>query len=152
MATTQTPTTTESPSTTQTPTTTESPSTTESPTSTGIPTTTEQSTTTEPPVTSELPTTTELPMTTGSTSTTEIPITTKQPQHPACLPGTRYDAVFSDDKLTYFFSGDQFWTINNSLEKSDPYKITDFWSDVQCPLDAAFRNENGNIVFFKGGR
>lgn len=142
--------------TTQTPTTTESPSTTESPTSTGtstgVPTTTEQSTTTEPPVTSELPTTTELPITTGSTSTTEIPITTKQPQHPACLPGTRYDAVFSGDKLTYFFSGDQFWTVNNSLEKSDPYKITDFWSDVQCPLDAAFRNENGNIVFFKGGR
>ncbi|CAH3128318.1 unnamed protein product [Pocillopora meandrina] len=49
-------------------------------------------------------------------------------------------------------SADQFWTGNNSLEKSDPYKITDFWSNVRCPLDAAFRDENGDIVFFKGGR
>ena len=135
--------------TTESPSTTESSTSTESPTSGGPPPTTEESTSTEAPVTS---TTAELPMTTESTSTTEIPITKKQHKHPACLPGTRYDAVFGDEKSTYFFSGDQFWTVNNSLEKSDPYKITDFWSDVRCPLDAAFRDENGDIVFFKGGR
>ena len=79
--------------------TTESSTSTESPTSGGLPTTTEESTSTEAPVTS---TTAELPMTTESTSTTEILITKKQPKHPACLPGTRYDAVFGDEKLTYF--------------------------------------------------
>ena len=160
-------------STTLPPTTTEKPTTTELPTTRGLPTTTRAPTTTVKPTTTGLPTTTELPITTESPTTMEVPTTTKSPTttelapsttaipptttektaHPACLPGTRYNAVLVDEnKVTYFFTGEQFWTVNSALEKSEPKNIRDFWREVDTPVDAAYRNKRGHIVFFKGPR
>lgn len=139
------------PTTTRSPTTKESPTTTETPSTTKAPSTTEAPTTTEQPTTTEAPTTTEKPTTTESPTTSVQPTTTNPGDHPSCSPGTRYDAVFVDaNDLTYFFKGDQFWTVNSVLEKSEPKQVRDSWPDVITPVDAAYRNSRGSIVFFKG--
>jgi len=157
--TTETPTTTEPPTTAEPPTTTELLTTTETQTTTDPPTTTESASSTEPPITTGQPSTTELPTTDLTTvlpatttiapNTTDIPSTKVNPSgHPACSPGTRYDAVFVDD-FTYFFKGDQFWTVNNVLQKSEPKQVRDYWPDVPTPVDAAYCNKAGHVMFFK---
>ena len=46
--------------------------------------------------------------------------------------------------------GDNFWIVDRALRRRGPWPIKSFWRDIKIPLDAAYLNKRGNVVFFKG--
>lgn len=170
---------TKKPSTTTVATTTEPPTTT--PKATTKTTTTETPTTTPKETTeastTETPTTTPKPATTGISTTTpkettklstETPtttvISTKQPTKATPTPSIvaildicqikTFDAfVMGFDRKTYVFSGNYFWVLGVRLGvESGPTLISSKWKELNTPIDSAYTNWNGRIVFFKGNR
>ena len=106
------------------------------------------STTTEP-ITSP----TSLPATTPTPTPPTPPPTFEPGVHPACRIESRYDAVVPDGSWsTHFIEGDWFWSLTANLIKSEPKRVKDYWPDVITPINAAYRNKAGNLVFFSGSR
>ena len=100
---------------------------------------------------------TRAPRTTPSTQPPPTDPPTPTAIHPACKPGTKYDAVVMErDRRgkfhTHFFHREMFWTLNERLQRGRPRRVSDYWPDVRTPIDAAYRNRNGNIVFFTGNK
>lgn len=100
---------------------------------------------------------TKRPETTPSTQPPPTDPPTPTAIHPACKPGTKYDAVVMErDRRgkfhTHFFHREMFWTLNERLQRGRPRRVSDYWPDVRTPIDAAYRNRNGNIVFFTGNK
>ena len=59
--------------------------------------------------------------------------------------------MMSTDGRTYVFSGDYFWVLSASLNvEGGPIKITNKWKELETPIDSAYTNPDGRIVFFKG--
>ena len=57
------------------------------------------------------------------------------------------------DGRTYAFSGDYFWVLSVRLTlESGPIKITSTWKELKTPIDSAYTNRDGRIVFFKGNQ
>ncbi|KAJ7357480.1 hypothetical protein OS493_024996 [Desmophyllum pertusum] len=141
-ATTTKPTTTEA--TTTKPTTTEAtttkPTTTEATTS--KPTTTEA--TTSKPTTIE-PTTTETTTTEAETPTPSLPVLD------ICKVEKFDSFMMGRDGRTYVFKGDYFWVLSTRLRvEKGPIKITSMWKELKTPINSAYTNRNGRIVFIKG--
>lgn len=68
-----------------------------------------------------------------------------------CRSTVRYDTVFvGTNRWTFFVVGDKFWIVDRQLRRRGPYTITSYYSDIKVPLDAAYLNKKGNVVFFKG--
>lgn len=91
--------------------------------------------------------------------TTTVTTTRRQPPTPRptvpteviCSSTVRYDTVFvGTNRWTYFVVGDKFWILDRQLRRRGPYTITRYWRDIKTPLDAAYHNKKGNVVFFKG--
>lgn len=100
---------------------------------------------------------TRAPRTTPSTQPLPTDPPTPTAIHPACKPGTKYDAVVMErDRRgkfhTHFFHREMFWTLNERLQRGRPRRVSDYWPDVRTPIDAAYRNGRGNIVFFTGNK
>ena len=86
---------------------------------------------------------------------TDAPTSTTIPS--ACKPRTKYDAVVMEKDRrgkshTHFFHRELFWTLNERLQRGEPKRVSDYWPDVRTPIDAAYRNRKGNIVFFTGNQ
>lgn len=55
------------------------------------------------------------------------------------------------DGRTYVFSGDYFWVLSVYLTvEGGPIKITSKWMELKTPIDCAYLNPDGRIVFVKG--
>jgi len=55
------------------------------------------------------------------------------------------------DGKTYVFSGDYFWVVGVRLGvESGPTKITSKWKELKTPINSAYTNWDGRMVFFKG--
>ncbi|XP_022784411.1 72 kDa type IV collagenase-like isoform X1 [Stylophora pistillata] len=68
-----------------------------------------------------------------------------------CRSTVRYDTVFvGTNRWTFFVVGDKFWIVDRQLRRRGPYTITSYYRDIKVPLDAAYLNKKGNVVFFKG--
>lgn len=80
------------------------------------------------------------------------PVTPSPTPPDLCDRSVHYDAVSLDPRRmkSYFFVGNWFWVVNRRLSRGDPYAVKSFWKKVKTPVDAAYRNKRGNIVFFKG--
>ncbi|XP_078350865.1 macrophage metalloelastase-like isoform X2 [Oculina patagonica] len=80
------------------------------------------------------------------------PRVTPRPEIPnLCSSTVRYDTVFvGQHRRTYFVVGNKFWTVDRGLRRHGPWTLTAFWRHVKTPVDAAYLNGRGNIVFFKG--
>ena len=117
---------------------------------------------TKRPVTKKPTKPTRAPRTTPSTQPSPTDPPTPTAIHPACKPGTKYDAVVMEKvtekdgggKLfhTHFFHREIFWTVDERLQRKKPRRVSDYWPDVRTPIDAAYRNTNENIVFFTGNK
>ena len=88
---------------------------------------------------------------------TAKPETPKPDVHLACRPGTTYDAVVVEvdsrgTQFTHFFQGHYFFTLTRRLQRGGAKKVKDYFPHVRTPVDAAYRNKQGNIVFFTGSR
>jgi len=79
-------------------------------------------------------------------------VVTPRPTVPdICSSTIRYDTVFvGPGKWTYFVVGDSFWLVDRALRRYGPWTITKFYKHIKTPLDAAYLNKLGNVVFFKG--
>ena len=79
-------------------------------------------------------------------------VVTPRPTVPdICSSTIRYDAVFvGPGKWTYFVVGDRFWLVDRALRRYGPWIITKFYKHIKTPVDAAYLNKLGNVVFFKG--
>lgn len=100
---------------------------------------------------------TRAPRTTPSTQPPPTDPPTPTAIHPACKPGTKYDAVVMErDRRgnfhTHFFHREMFWTLNERLQRGRSRRVSDYLPDVRTPIDAAYRNGKGNIVFFTGNK
>ena len=64
----------------------------------------------------------------------------------------KFDAfLMGTDGRTYVFSGDYFWVLSVGLEvESGPIKITSRWKELKTPINSAYTNRDGRVVFFKG--
>lgn len=65
----------------------------------------------------------------------------------------RFDSfMMGADGKTYVFSGDYFWVLSASLSVEDgPLKVTSKWKELETPINSAYTNRDGRMVFFKGG-
>ena len=55
------------------------------------------------------------------------------------------------DGRTYVFSGDFFWVLSVDLNiEEGPIKITSKWKELKTPINSAYTNRDGRMVFFKG--
>lgn len=77
--------------------------------------------------------------------------------HLACKPGTTYDAIVVEEdtrgsQKTHFFHGDSFFTLEKNLRRGDVKKVKDYFPEVRTPINAAYRNKQGNVVFFTGSK
>ena len=107
-------------------------------------TTTKATTTSRPWVTSRPRPVTPRPSTPG-------PVTPRPAVPNLCHSSVRYDAVFvGPSGWTYFFVGDHFWILSSRLRRRGPHTVESYWKEVKTPVDAAYLNKRGNIVFFKG--
>ena len=91
--------------------------------------------------------------TTPSPRVTSRPaVVTPRPTVPdLCSSNVRYDAVFvGPNKWTYFVVGDRFWLLDRALRRRGPWTLTRYYRDIKTPVDAAYLNRLGNVVFFKG--
>lgn len=104
---------------------------------------------------------TEKPSTGPDTTTKPTPKVTTQPsaKEPTTSPPIldvckikKFNSfLMGADGRTYVFSGDYFWVLSISLIiQSGPTKITSRWRELQTPIDSAYTNHDGRIVFFKG--
>ena len=98
------------------------------------------------------------PISDSTTTPTPAPTPTPPPTfepgvHPACRPASKYDAVVADGSWsTHFIQGDWFWSLSPRLIKGEPKRVKDYWPHVITPVNAAYRNKKGNLVFFSGSR
>jgi hypothetical protein len=76
---------------------------------------------------------------------------TKLPSHACSVPS--FDAVFAGaDRITYFFSGEHYWTVLESGKPEGPFVIQKNWPELPSEgIDAAYQSE-GKTTFFKGRR
>ncbi|KAL9954705.1 hypothetical protein ACROYT_G042276 [Oculina patagonica] len=77
--------------------------------------------------------------------------------HLACKPGTTYDAIVVEEdtrggQVTHFFHGDSLFTLSRSLRRGNVKKVKDYFPEVRTPINAAYRNKQGKVVFFSGSR
>ena len=57
------------------------------------------------------------------------------------------------DGRTYVFSRDHFWVLSVKLTlESGPIKISSKWKELKTPIDSAYTNRDGRIVFFRGNQ
>jgi len=117
------------------------------------------------PTARKLPTPTTVKTTTKATTKASTKATTTRPRvtpRPAvvtprptvpdlCSSSVRYDTVFvGPNKWTFFVVGDRFWLVDRVLRRRGPWTITRYYRHIKTPVDAAYLNRRGNVVFFKG--
>nr|CAB3263879.1 matrix metalloproteinase-14-like [Phallusia mammillata] len=111
-----------------------------------------------PPAATTVPTTTykmptkrpfKPPVTYAPTTRTT---TTTKPDLPDVCALRKYDAITYLRGELYLFSGQYMWRKwDHQKEVNGPFRISEFWPEVEKDVDAVYENQNRNLIyFFKG--